>query len=84
MKAFFRLGKAAVDEIATAARKTPGTPVATVKLLAPIANPGKLLAVAGGYYTHAGDTRLRPDAISTRRPGCSAAPSCARDCGVTS
>jgi 2-keto-4-pentenoate hydratase/2-oxohepta-3-ene-1,7-dioic acid hydratase in catechol pathway len=63
MKAFFKLGKQAVDEIADAARKTPGTPAANVKLLAPIANPGKLLAVAGGYYTHEGDTPLRPDAI---------------------
>jgi 2-keto-4-pentenoate hydratase/2-oxohepta-3-ene-1,7-dioic acid hydratase in catechol pathway len=63
MKAFFKLGKQAVDEIADAARRTPGTPVANVKLLAPIANPGKLLAVAGGYYTHEGDTPLRPDAI---------------------
>jgi 2-keto-4-pentenoate hydratase/2-oxohepta-3-ene-1,7-dioic acid hydratase in catechol pathway len=63
MKAFLRLGKAAVDEISAAAEKAPGTPVAKVKLLAPIANPGKLLAVAGGYYTHEGDTRLGPDAI---------------------
>jgi len=63
MKAFFRLGKAAVDEISKAAAAAPGTPVAKVKLLAPIANPGKLLAVAGGYYTHEGDTPLKPEAI---------------------
>ena len=63
MKAFLRLGKAAVDEIATAARTQPGTPVDRARLLAPIANPGKILAVAGGYYTHEGDARLGPDAI---------------------
>jgi 2-keto-4-pentenoate hydratase/2-oxohepta-3-ene-1,7-dioic acid hydratase in catechol pathway len=63
MKAFFKLGRPAVDEISQAAAKTPGTPVGSVKLLAPISNPGKLLAVAGGYYTHEGDTPLRPDAI---------------------
>jgi 2-keto-4-pentenoate hydratase/2-oxohepta-3-ene-1,7-dioic acid hydratase in catechol pathway len=63
MRAFLQLGKAAVDEIAKAASAQPGTPVAKVKLLAPIANPGKLLAVAGGYYTHEGAERLRDDAI---------------------
>jgi 2-keto-4-pentenoate hydratase/2-oxohepta-3-ene-1,7-dioic acid hydratase in catechol pathway len=63
MKAFLRLGKAAVDEISTAAKAGQGTPLERVKLLAPIANPGKLLAVAGGYYTHEGDTPLSPDAI---------------------
>ena len=62
MRAFLRLGKAAVDEIGAAARKSPGTPVGKVKLLAPIANPGKLLAVAGGYYSHPGE-KLGPDAI---------------------
>ena len=63
MKAFFLLGKPAVDEIATAAARSAGTPVSGVRLLAPIANPGKLLAVAGGYYSHEGDTRLGKDAI---------------------
>jgi 2-keto-4-pentenoate hydratase/2-oxohepta-3-ene-1,7-dioic acid hydratase in catechol pathway len=63
MKAFLRLGKQAVDEIVDAARQTPGTPLERARLLAPIANPGKLLAVAGGYYTHDGDARLGPDAI---------------------
>jgi 2-keto-4-pentenoate hydratase/2-oxohepta-3-ene-1,7-dioic acid hydratase in catechol pathway len=62
MKAFLRLGKAAVDEIGAAAAKTAGTPVSKVRLLAPIANPGKLLAVAGGYYSHPGE-KLGPDAI---------------------
>ena len=62
MKAFLRLGKGAVDEIAAAAAKTPGTALDKVRLLAPIANPGKLLAVAGGYYSHPGE-KLRPDAI---------------------
>ena len=61
-KAFFRLGKAAVDEIASTARKATGVPAKNVKLLAPIANPGKLIAVAGGYYSHAGE-KLGPEAI---------------------
>jgi 2-keto-4-pentenoate hydratase/2-oxohepta-3-ene-1,7-dioic acid hydratase in catechol pathway len=63
MKAFFRLGKAAVDEISKTAAASTGTPAEGVRLLAPIANPGKLLAVAGGYYTHEGDTPLKPEAI---------------------
>ena len=62
MKAFLKLGRHAVDEIAAAARKAPGTPAGKARLLAPIANPGKLLAVAGGYYSHAGE-KLGPDAI---------------------
>ena len=33
-----------------------------VKLLAPIDNPGKLLAVAGGYYASKDAARLGPDA----------------------
>jgi 2-keto-4-pentenoate hydratase/2-oxohepta-3-ene-1,7-dioic acid hydratase in catechol pathway len=61
-KAFLRLGKAAVDEIAAAARKAKGVPAKGVKLLAPIANPGKLIAVAGGYYSHPGE-KLGPEAI---------------------
>jgi 2-keto-4-pentenoate hydratase/2-oxohepta-3-ene-1,7-dioic acid hydratase in catechol pathway len=61
-KAFLRLGKAAVDEIAAAARKNASVPVDSVKLLAPIANPGKLIAVAGGYYSHPGE-KLGPQAI---------------------
>lgn len=62
MKAFLQLGKPAVDEIAAAARRTVGFPAGSSRLLAPIANPGKLLAVAGGYYSHAGE-KLGPDAI---------------------
>jgi len=34
-----------------------------VSLLAPIANPGKLIAVAGGYYEHEGARRLGPEAL---------------------
>ena len=34
-----------------------------MKLLAPIDNPGKLIAVAGGYYTHEGADPLGKDAI---------------------
>ena len=63
MKAFIKLGRTAVDEIADAARKTAGVPVDSVKLLAPINNPGKLIAVAGGYYSHEGAERLKPEAI---------------------
>lgn len=63
MRAFLGLGEVAVDQIASAAAKAPGMPLASAKLLAPIANPGKLLAVAGGYYTHEGDTPLKSEAI---------------------
>ncbi|HVA86923.1 MAG TPA: fumarylacetoacetate hydrolase family protein [Candidatus Saccharimonadales bacterium] len=63
MKAFIKLGRAAVDEIAAAARKSEGVGADSVKLLTPIANPGKLIAVAGGYYTHEGAERLGKDAI---------------------
>ncbi len=62
MKAFFTLGEQTVDAISEAARQSSGVPADSVTLLAPIANPGKLLAIAGGYYTHDGDARLRPDA----------------------
>ena len=62
MKAFILLGRTAVDAIAEAARRTEGVAADSVKLLAPINNPGKLIAVAGGYFSHAGD-KLGPDAI---------------------
>jgi 2-keto-4-pentenoate hydratase/2-oxohepta-3-ene-1,7-dioic acid hydratase in catechol pathway len=62
MRAFIQGGKPAVDAAVATARKGKGTPVADVKLLAPIDNPGKLIAVAGGYYSHAGD-QLGEDAI---------------------
>ncbi len=62
MKAFLKLGRKATDEIAAAARRTVGFPIGSSRLLAPISNPGKLLAVAGGYYSHAGE-KLGPDAI---------------------
>jgi 2-keto-4-pentenoate hydratase/2-oxohepta-3-ene-1,7-dioic acid hydratase in catechol pathway len=62
MKALMALGRPAIDRIADAARRTAGVAVADVRLLAPIANPGKLFAVAGGYYTHEGAERLGPDA----------------------
>src|SRR5207245_90972 len=38
-------------------------PEDSVSLLAPIANPGKLIAVAGGYYEHERAEPLRPDAL---------------------
>lgn len=62
MKAFLKLGRKAIDEIAAAAHRTVGFPVGPSRLLAPISNPGKLLAVAGGYYSHPGE-KLGPDAI---------------------
>jgi 2-keto-4-pentenoate hydratase/2-oxohepta-3-ene-1,7-dioic acid hydratase in catechol pathway len=62
MKAFLKLGSKAINEIAAAARKTVPFPEGSSRLLAPIANPGKLLAVAGGYYSHPGE-KLGPDAI---------------------
>jgi 2-keto-4-pentenoate hydratase/2-oxohepta-3-ene-1,7-dioic acid hydratase in catechol pathway len=63
MRALLAQGRAAIDELASAARA--GQPVAEsgVTLLAPIANPGKLIAVAGGYYEHEGAPRLGPDAL---------------------
>ncbi len=63
MRAFLSQGQAMIDEVASAARA--GQPVAedSVSLLAPIANPGKLIAVAGGYYEHEGAERLRSDAL---------------------
>ena len=62
MKAFLKLGRKATDEIAAAARRSVGFPAGSSRLLAPISNPGKLLAVAGGYYSHPGE-KLGPDAI---------------------
>ena len=52
-----------MQKAATAARKGKGTPLKSVRLLAPIDNPGKLIAVAGGYYTHEGAEKLGKDAI---------------------
>jgi 2-keto-4-pentenoate hydratase/2-oxohepta-3-ene-1,7-dioic acid hydratase in catechol pathway len=62
MRGFLGQGKRVIDEAVAAARRRRGVPVKKVKLLAPIANPGKLIAVAGGYHSHPGDT-LGPDAI---------------------
>jgi 2-keto-4-pentenoate hydratase/2-oxohepta-3-ene-1,7-dioic acid hydratase in catechol pathway len=63
MRAFLSHGRAAIDEVAAAARVVPPVAVDSVALLAPIANPGKLIAVAGGYYEHAGAEPLRPEAL---------------------
>src|SRR5438132_6679059 len=61
MRGFLSQGHEVIEEVASAART--GQPVAedSVSLLAPIANPGKLIAVAGGYYEHEGAERLRSD-----------------------
>lgn len=63
MRAFLSQGRQVVDDVAAAARKGPGVPLDGVRLLAPIANPGKLIAVAGGYYANEGAERLGPDAL---------------------
>ena len=63
MRAFLSQGAEVVDEVASAARARQPVPEASVSLLAPIANPGKLIAVAGGYYEHEGADRLRSDAL---------------------
>jgi len=63
MRAFLSQGSEVIEQVASAARA--GQPVAedSVSLLAPIANPGKLIAVAGGYYEHEGAEPLGPDAL---------------------
>jgi 2-keto-4-pentenoate hydratase/2-oxohepta-3-ene-1,7-dioic acid hydratase in catechol pathway len=63
MKALIAHGRQVIDEVAGAARQGRGLDVESVTLLAPIANPGKLIAVAGGYYSHEGADRLGPDAL---------------------
>src|SRR5579864_3469682 len=63
MRAFLSQGPEVIQQVASAARA--GQPVSehSVSLRAPIANPGKLIAVAGGYYEHDGAERLRADAL---------------------
>jgi len=63
MRALLAQGQQVIDELTSAART--GQPVSeeSVTLLAPIVNPGKLIAVAGGYYEHEGAEPLRPDAL---------------------
>ena len=56
------LGEAVVTEISAAAKSGASVAESDVKLLAPITNPGKLLAVAGGYYASPEAERLGPDA----------------------
>src|SRR5207248_10609103 len=63
MRAFVSQGKQAIDDVASAARAGQPVPEDSVSLLAPIANPGKLIAVAGGYYEHESAEPLRPDAL---------------------
>src|SRR5207237_1282661 len=63
MLAFLAQGRQVVDEVAAAGRKGPALPETTVRLLSPIANPGKLIAVAGGYYASEGAERLGRDAL---------------------
>src|SRR5207245_10463552 len=63
MRALLSQGAGVIDEVASAARA--GQPVAedSVSLLAPIANPGKLIAVAGGSYEHDGAEPRGADAL---------------------
>jgi 2-keto-4-pentenoate hydratase/2-oxohepta-3-ene-1,7-dioic acid hydratase in catechol pathway len=63
MRAFLLRGKAVVDDVASAARAGQSVPESSVTLLAPIVNPGKLIAVAGGYYEHEAANRLGADAL---------------------
>ena len=63
MRALLSEGREVIDEVASAARAGQPVPEDSVSLLAPIANPGKLIAVAGGYYEHEGAEPLRPDAL---------------------
>jgi 2-keto-4-pentenoate hydratase/2-oxohepta-3-ene-1,7-dioic acid hydratase in catechol pathway len=63
MRAFLSQSEQLIEEVASAARGARPAPEESVQLLAPIANPGKLIAVAGGYYEHEGAARLGPDAL---------------------
>jgi 2-keto-4-pentenoate hydratase/2-oxohepta-3-ene-1,7-dioic acid hydratase in catechol pathway len=63
MRAFLAQGQAVIDEVASAARARQPLAEDSVSLLAPIVNPGKLIAVAGGYYEHEGAERLGSDAL---------------------
>ncbi|MCC6756233.1 MAG: fumarylacetoacetate hydrolase family protein [Solirubrobacterales bacterium] len=62
MRALLRLGSQIVAELVDVAKGRGGVPESDVHLLAPIDNPGKLLAVAGGYYASKDAARLGPDA----------------------
>src|ERR1051326_7030181 len=61
MRAFLSQGRAVIDQVTVAARAGQPLREESVTLLAPISNPGKLIAVAGGYYEHEGAERLRAD-----------------------
>jgi 2-keto-4-pentenoate hydratase/2-oxohepta-3-ene-1,7-dioic acid hydratase in catechol pathway len=63
MRALLSLGPEVIDEVASASRAGQPVPEGSASLLAPITNPGKLIAVAGGYYEHEGAEPLRPDAL---------------------
>jgi 2-keto-4-pentenoate hydratase/2-oxohepta-3-ene-1,7-dioic acid hydratase in catechol pathway len=63
MRAYLSQGKEVVNEVALAAHAAQPVPEDSVSFLAPIANPGKLIAVAGGYYAHEGAEPLGPDAL---------------------
>lgn len=63
MRTLVSQGRQVIDEIASAAAAAQPALEETVRLLAPIANPGKLIAVAGGYYEHEGAARLGPQAL---------------------
>lgn len=62
MRALLAQGSATVKEVVAAARGGTSVAADSVRLLAPISNPGKLLAVAGGYYSGPDAERLGPDA----------------------
>jgi 2-keto-4-pentenoate hydratase/2-oxohepta-3-ene-1,7-dioic acid hydratase in catechol pathway len=63
-RALIARGRAAIDQLAAAAvARGSGAPVEALDLISPIGNPGKLLAVAGGFYTSGEEERLGPDAL---------------------
>ncbi len=63
MRALLAQGRQVIDEVASSAQGARPAPEERVRLLSPIANPGKLIAVAGGYYEHEGAARLGPQAL---------------------
>lgn len=63
MRAFIAQGTQVVAAVAATARRLQSVPEESVRILAPIVNPGKLIAVAGGYYPSETSPRLGPDAL---------------------
>ena len=62
MRALLRLGAETIGPIVEAAKVGASIAEGDVRILSPIDNPGKLLAVAGGYHASPDSDRLGPDA----------------------